>query len=325
MSHELSPTVAIQADELVEEIAGRHELAAELREELRGHVEDKMRGYIEGTERVSEQDALALTRNHFGDPCNLRELLSETHAELLGATMPQRIAAAMIASALGLLISGVLLNLLWAFTPVSYYEGTLVSVLFFTVICGGLLRHWSRNLAVRRTPRVLQWRPVTQGLVILVLLLVIQLLQPLYIWLWLRGVINPIVDGETDSLQFVLAFYSWVFACTLLWFWWCGARNEQQALVVLKSLWLFLLLTMISLFSFSDGSNSVGYSPAVTLFEQNNFYVTLMPHFPVTNIPTFVFHFVPVMALPLAAWALLVGFNRTQSKNFRRQIASLPR
>jgi hypothetical protein len=312
----VEPTADTQAQiqQLVEEIAGCHHLAADLREELRIHIEDKIQAYLNGEELLTDQDALLLAREHFGNRDRLRGLLGEIHPQLVACDLKQRLAPAMAATAAAMLGSGLLCNALWTTGQVTYYEGAMAGVILFSVICGGILRHWKKRLHAGQPPSMVQWRPARQGALIVGLLLLIQLLQPLYIALWQQGYNRPIVGHETDTLRFVLSFYSWVFICTLLWFWWCDVRNELQALMVLKGLWLFLLLSMLSLFSYSNGQFDTGYSPAVTLFPQNNFRINLMLHFPVSNLPTFLFQFLPTMTLPLAAWAALFAARWTRAR-----------
>ncbi|HSZ58298.1 MAG TPA: hypothetical protein VK797_21715 [Tepidisphaeraceae bacterium] len=53
--------------ELCEQLATRHGLDQQTKEELCGHLEDKLHGYLTGEIRIGEEDALLLVRAHFGD------------------------------------------------------------------------------------------------------------------------------------------------------------------------------------------------------------------------------------------------------------------
>ncbi|HEY8747047.1 MAG TPA: hypothetical protein VIM11_03665 [Tepidisphaeraceae bacterium] len=53
--------------DLCQELADRHGLDRELRDEMCGHLEDKLAGYLRGDVRISEDDALLLVRAHFGN------------------------------------------------------------------------------------------------------------------------------------------------------------------------------------------------------------------------------------------------------------------
>ncbi len=66
---------------LARKIGASHELDAEVQEELFGHLEDQALAYLSGEEAVTEDDAILLTREHFGDARALKEWLGSVHAQ----------------------------------------------------------------------------------------------------------------------------------------------------------------------------------------------------------------------------------------------------
>ncbi len=74
MDEELTPETQSRIRALCESIARRDQLGEDVQEELRGHIEDKMLGYLAGKEAVTEDDALLLAAEHFGDSSNVRNL-----------------------------------------------------------------------------------------------------------------------------------------------------------------------------------------------------------------------------------------------------------
>lgn len=74
MDRPLSQTMQSKIRALCEEIAQRDELDDDIQDELCGHIEDKMLGYLVGKEAVTEDDALLLAAEHFGDTRNVRNL-----------------------------------------------------------------------------------------------------------------------------------------------------------------------------------------------------------------------------------------------------------
>lgn len=67
-------------DALCGQIAAGHPQEAEIREELRGHMEDKFLAYMSGDERLTEEDAFLLVREHFGNPAVVEELFADVYS-----------------------------------------------------------------------------------------------------------------------------------------------------------------------------------------------------------------------------------------------------
>ena len=80
MSENISPETAEHIRALCRQISVAHNLDEEIQRELYSHMEDKLLGYLSGAEKVTEEDAFILVREHFGDPEVIRGLLQKTHA-----------------------------------------------------------------------------------------------------------------------------------------------------------------------------------------------------------------------------------------------------
>ncbi|MBI5095592.1 MAG: hypothetical protein HZB26_24555 [Candidatus Hydrogenedentes bacterium] len=93
---ELDPKTREHLQGLCRQITVAHELDPEIQEELYGHMEDKLLAYLSGEERVSEQDAFVLVREHFGDPAVLKGLLRDAHPREARVTYARRLLAAFV-------------------------------------------------------------------------------------------------------------------------------------------------------------------------------------------------------------------------------------
>ena len=71
----------------------------DIREELHGHIEDKLLDYLSGEEKLTEDDAFVLVRNHFGNPDNIKELLQKVHGREVKGSLARRIGAVLVATA----------------------------------------------------------------------------------------------------------------------------------------------------------------------------------------------------------------------------------
>jgi hypothetical protein len=80
MAKNLSLETADKLLSLCSQISVANCLDEEIREELYSHLEEKLLAYLSGEEKISEEDALILVREHFGDTAQLTELLREVHS-----------------------------------------------------------------------------------------------------------------------------------------------------------------------------------------------------------------------------------------------------
>ena len=68
-----------KARDLARKITVAHDLDPEIQEELYGHIEDKLLAYKSGEERISDEDAFILVREHFGDAGNVKQLFHDVY------------------------------------------------------------------------------------------------------------------------------------------------------------------------------------------------------------------------------------------------------
>ncbi len=217
-----------KAHDLARQITVAHDLDPEIQEELYGHIEDKLLAYKSGEERVSDEDAFILVREHFGDAKVIRGLMQEVHAGAVQVTLLRK----MLALVIVLLASAIL-----------YRGATELTKLLFAVLTGSggildqfssmlylqlpasfavllvtffVLRHWKRGLRAGKSPWFCHW-PVARMLTWAVALLV------------LKGLLPHILLTQQVTPRMPIFFeygiyYAWtgLHSCAycLLWFWW---------------------------------------------------------------------------------------------------------
>lgn len=77
MPEGLNESAMVQIHEIVRELARKKGLSPEEAEEIGGHLEDKLLGYLSGEVRITQDDALLLTRAHFGDAAGVAQQLAD--------------------------------------------------------------------------------------------------------------------------------------------------------------------------------------------------------------------------------------------------------
>ena len=97
MPENISPETMESIRALCRRISVAHDLNDEIQRELYTHMEDKLLGYLSGGEKVTEEDAFILVREHFGDPVVIRKLLRETHTREVRVKWVQKISLLMMA------------------------------------------------------------------------------------------------------------------------------------------------------------------------------------------------------------------------------------
>ena len=79
MPDSISPQTEEKIRQFCQKISIACGLDYEIQEELYGHFEDRVLGYLAGEERLTEEDAFVLVREHFGSPENIKELMKIAH------------------------------------------------------------------------------------------------------------------------------------------------------------------------------------------------------------------------------------------------------
>ena len=226
MDHTLNNDIQQKARDLARQITVAHDLDPEIQEELYGHIEDKLLAYTSGEERVSDEDAFILVREHFGDAKVIRGLMQEVHAGAVQVTLLRKILALVI-----VVLAGTLLytgtegagKFLFAFLTVpnsqrSSYWAYLVFPGSFAILLVNfvVLRHWKMDLRAGKSPWFCHW-PVARMLKWAVALLVLRGLFP-------HILLMQQVAPHTPLFFEYGIYYAWAglssCASCLLWFWW---------------------------------------------------------------------------------------------------------
>jgi hypothetical protein len=79
MDEKIGPETEERIRELCRKISVAHNLDEEIQRELFSHMEDKLLAYLSGEEKITEEDAFVLVREHFGDPEEVKAMLEEVH------------------------------------------------------------------------------------------------------------------------------------------------------------------------------------------------------------------------------------------------------
>jgi hypothetical protein len=109
MNIRMTQKTAAQARELARQLSVSHDLDPEIQEELYGHIEDKLLAYMNGDEALTEDDALILVREHFGDTKLVTGMLGAVHGASAPPHLGRRILA-FITAAYGAQIASQLLR-----------------------------------------------------------------------------------------------------------------------------------------------------------------------------------------------------------------------
>jgi len=91
MDEKISPETVERIRELCRKISVAHNLDEEIQRELFSHMEDKLLAYLSGEQKLTEEDAFVLVREHFGEPEEVKAMLENVHVEAVRAGMLRRI------------------------------------------------------------------------------------------------------------------------------------------------------------------------------------------------------------------------------------------
>lgn len=91
MPENLSPETAEKIRALCRKISVAHNIDEEIQQELYSHMEDKFLGYLRGEEKLTEEDAFILVREHFGKPEHIRAMLEEVHVTEISISFIRKI------------------------------------------------------------------------------------------------------------------------------------------------------------------------------------------------------------------------------------------
>jgi len=135
MDEKISPETEERIRELCRKISVAHNLDEEIQRELFSHMEDKLLGYLSGEEKLTEEDAFVLVREHFGDPEVISAMLMKVHRAEAVTSLVRRIAAVLVLT-LAAGLAGYCLQLIFRI-------GSLVAF-----GSAGMFRHWKESVGI---------------------------------------------------------------------------------------------------------------------------------------------------------------------------------
>jgi hypothetical protein len=233
MPETLRPETKERISALCEKISVSFDLDPDIQEELYGHLEDKLQAYMSGEERLTEEDAFILVREHFGSPAAIKVLFQDVHVRRYHVGFARRIMAVLAAtSGVMILQSGVFFLMtvaliVWANTyGVSDNARVFLAVVMASiqvasvVLIGYVLYHWQQCIDQGIRPWFIRWGAPTV-ITILILMAIVQRAIPM-------AHAGPLLsfDPYPTSAWVAYVFYvacieiSMVFGC-LVWLWWC--------------------------------------------------------------------------------------------------------
>jgi hypothetical protein len=259
-------------------LSQKHHLDANACAELRSRMETNLLAYLSGEEKLTEEDAFFLVREHFGDPEVIRAMLLNVHRAEAVTSLVRRIAAVLVLT-LAAGLAGYCLQLIFrigslvAFGSAGMFRhwkesvGILCEAALFTVV----LVHWRKRTDREEKPWFQTAGPLAFVLIIAALLCLDTLipflvcLDPAHLLNIPRYMLSELHRGYSISgghhtdpywlVQLLLKpmhpptfgsiFYSLlalaylVFQCAL-WLWWCDAPPRRfNGMVIAIGAWAF--------------------------------------------------------------------------------------
>lgn len=245
MDNPLDSKVMAQVDALCRKISVAEDIDPQIREELRGHMEDKLRAYMAGEETLTEDDALILVKEHFGDPAVLKALLQEVHAQEAAVSLGRRLAAvAVVTLAVDVLVKVLLLGVAvacWVAFPKGLPPAAGLSSFFIMILAPlamiGVLVPWRRQLTANEDPWFVRCASGTLTRVFLLLFgfSILVPLCPMAIHWESAGI-------SLGFLRFFFVFPALSYAAScLVWLWWCDIPPRTNRVITTAFLvWLAL-------------------------------------------------------------------------------------
>jgi hypothetical protein len=160
MADSLDEKIQEKIQAVCKEISVAHHLDNEIQCELRGHMEDKVLAFLNGEERMTVEDALILTRAHFGDPVVLKGLMQQVHGVESRDSLTRRIVGALCAStflSLAFLLVGRYVEMTLSWGGLSIVQRTFVEYAGGLALLWLCLFYWQRRLDAGKPPWFVRW------------------------------------------------------------------------------------------------------------------------------------------------------------------------
>ena len=261
MPESLSPEIQEKVLALCKQISVAHDLDPLIQKELYGHMEDKLLAYLNGEEPLSEEDALILVRDHFGDPSSLKGLLRNVHAREAGVTLARRLAAAFAAYAAVAVAAGfvhlvIACSLIgWAAWVGSSHDLNRARALLdwsvavpAVVAVWAVLWRWQRRLDSGQPVWFLTWRPRRIIGLLVAMFIATSLFHGVSIEPGMLGDPGPPMGYLFGWIILLIMIATAVMHC-MPWLWWCDRppRTTRALVVGFMALLMMQLLRMLPL------------------------------------------------------------------------------
>jgi hypothetical protein len=234
-----------------------HNLDEEIRAELYSHMEDKLLGYLSGGEKVTEEDAFILVREHFGNPDTIRGLFQEIHAVETHLSLARRIGAMLAADfasqcAHFVMLSGylyVFFHYLEPVLPMPQYKGQPLSpfiplgrmLQFIPITCLALgsviimwfiLRAWEKKREQGNISRFLRTRPVFFACSVMFLGMLVSLSYRVFDLVFSNHSFGGVGPGHPilsifQSVQMFLFLTFFPYLRLFVWVWWLDKSSNR--------------------------------------------------------------------------------------------------
>jgi hypothetical protein len=229
-------------------IAVSHDLDPEIRAELAGHVEDKLIAYLSGQERISEDDAFILVREHFGDPSRIKSLLQDVHRVDAGVSLTRRVCAIATVHFVFITVTSLASAASWsiaAWSNIAEWDARVSAALYPAIICATalvgtwvywhVLKRWRRREQDGGT-NWFQRLPAVKLAAVIAAVLGAHAITPSPSMPFDPGIVVPI----PPSIFISLAALPVVVACSIyqagLWLWWCDTPPRQPRTLTIAAL-----------------------------------------------------------------------------------------
>jgi len=248
MDKTLSPEMQQQIRTYCDSVCAMHGLD-DVREELQDHFEDKMIAYLSCSEKLQEQDAFLLVREHFGDPAVLKSMFQTVHVKEAGVTLGRRVCSAFAAAFLIMALShaamtvcdllttawGAVSGPQWAtglfFNTYRILISILSPVAFYLI-----LRYWNRRIDAGLPVWFLRM-PFAISLLVSAGLLIASRFVPQV--LWMSSSVLPFGKGLLPIAIMMVPGILGYAATGVLWMWWIDrAPRARASMFVALVCWL---------------------------------------------------------------------------------------
>ena len=287
-NNELNPEIEDQARKLCQQISVSHNLDEEIQQELYTHVEDKLLGYLNGEVPVTQDDALILVREHFGDPGTIKSLMHDVHIEEVTLSQARRRAAALIMTMLFALGLGVLMNamtlglhyfrfvrmtgaevaqaesdlrILYGLGEMNAFVSMTIYIVPSVVAILGpwiFLYRWKRDGGTLRERWFYRWNGAKLTVAIIAIF-ALDAVIPYFTPTWLY------FNSQAAAYTFMTTLFLLSAAQCYMWIWWCDSAPRTKR-NVLNSALLWLLYKVVVVVVPQANGTIVAHDPGLVDF-----------------------------------------------------------